>query len=145
MTSGGRNQNSVQHRGGEGRGRGAVKESRREMVLSLVFIRGAAEISALQLTRGISERKIFQRLSTSARVHARCIVECARIRCQGIFHPSRMRTPEVYFPGRGTLTCDFFCQEPGKSASSFLSIFFFFFFLIEKDIRNGKVNYWDLR
>lgn len=46
-----------------------VRGEAREMVLLLVFIRGATEISALQLTRAISGGKIFQRLSTSARVH----------------------------------------------------------------------------
>ena len=104
-------------------------ERRREMVLSLVFIRCAAEISALQLTRGISGRKIFQRLSTSARVHARCIVECARIRCQGIFHPSRMCTPEVYFPGREERNSYVWFLLPRTGKIGIVFRFSFFFFL----------------
>lgn len=68
MTRGDRNFRCIRVRGGEAR----------EMVLLPVFIRGATEISALQLTRAISGGKIFQRLSTSARVHAAlCVVQSA--------------------------------------------------------------------
>lgn len=84
VTRGDGNRNSV--RGRRGRAR--------ETVLLLVFICGATEISALQLTRTISG-KIFQRLSTSARVHAASSNAPQRALPQD-FHPCQTYATSVF-------------------------------------------------